>query len=93
MVTHTKAYNNHYYKRRRQALLQFFGGKCNRCGELYTPWLELHHVNGANEPNHVRARKGGWGTIHEIVKLINEGRDAEIELLCQKCHTKEHNAL
>jgi hypothetical protein len=70
----------------RAALLEFFGGKCVRCGFAEGAGLQLDHINGDGHKD----RKAGKGHKREqlaLVKLDPDAARAKYQLLCANCNT------
>jgi hypothetical protein len=62
-------------------MIEKFGGCCRLCGAKEK--LEFHYrENGSSKA------KGGWQHLNFIINSMLEGKP--IDLLCRKCHLKEH---
>ena len=72
------------YRRRRRALLERLGGRCERCGSEDLDRLQFHHV----ENGHDTHGQGGWNALIRVEREVEEG--VRIELLCKECHELLH---
>ncbi len=73
-------------KNMRAAILDFFGGKCLRCGFSDPRALHLDHINGDGN----KERKVGKGNKWDQYRLIlsdPETARARYQLLCANCNT------
>jgi hypothetical protein len=73
--TYKKGYNRGY----RKAIIDFLGGKC-KCGETSYYQLEIHHLNGLEQPHR---------NITDYKKILMG--EEEAELMCKKCHPDTDN--
>jgi hypothetical protein len=70
----------------RQSLLDFFGGKCVRCGISDPRALHIDHVNGDGN----KERKIGKGSKRDQYALVQsdpESARTKYQLLCANCNT------
>jgi len=75
----------------RRKLLDFLGGRCQRCGIADERLLQFHHANGGGNQHRREAATapGGKGTSYryyaELLAWARE-RPGSVELLCANCH-------
>lgn len=74
-------------KIRKVKLMQFLGGKCNRCGynKNYAA-LQFHHINPKEKEFNIDIRKC---SNYNWDRLLDEAK--KCELLCANCHFEHHN--
>ena len=79
MVTNKKGYVADWYKKKREALIEELGGKCDMCCSHYN--LEIHHVKPLNgdRPNGRLERLAEW--------VANKDN---LRVLCHNCHCNVH---
>lgn len=76
-------YHREYYKKRKQKVIDYLGGKCVKCGT--TERLEVDHIDPKQKSFHINKRLS-----------LNQIKDelAKCQLLCTPCHrakTSEEN--
>jgi len=69
-----------YISKKKKRLMNYLGGKCQRCGYSFAPVLEFHHMAFNKDKN-------GWNSSKNIESLIKDGT---IMLLCSNCHQEIH---
>jgi 5-methylcytosine-specific restriction endonuclease McrA len=75
-------------RRRKEKLVQRFGGKCKLCGyDRYAGALEFHHVDPSQKSFGISAR--GFG--RSIAKTIQEAE--KCILICANCHREVEGGL
>lgn len=79
-----------YNARRRKETLDFFGGKCVRCGFDDVRALHIDHVNGGGK----KERDGGRHGLFDLWKITRKDpvmARATFQLLCANCNSiKRH---
>lgn len=72
-----------YRRRRKQKLIELFGGKCCLCGyDKCVAALHFHHLNPKEKSFGIASR----GLTHSWEKLKKEAR--KCVLLCSNCHAE-----
>ena len=73
------------YQRVRNHFIRLFGGKCQKCGSIWTHTFEFHH----NIPPKIRG--SGRGRRERMWEWFDAYADNNLELLCHDCHVKLHS--
>jgi len=80
----TKVYMTLYYRKRKQKLIEMFGGCCNKCGyDKCQAALVFHHIK--NKSFTLGNINGLFRKWSEVIKEAKK-----CELLCANCHTELH---
>jgi hypothetical protein len=78
----TRDYARNQRARRRQLLLNHYGGRCACCGESHWQFLAIDHINGGGTKHRAEIGKGEaffkW--------LIREGLPEGFRCLCHNCN-------
>lgn len=84
---------NDWYRRKREAIVQARGSRCERCGGPEP--FEFHHdrPTGLNG-RHVDEAHGRWrgrGMNHRVLDLMKHPK--AYVMLCVACHTRQHSII
>jgi len=73
----------YHYRRHRDDLIQFLGGKCERCGITDFRVLQVDHVNGGGHREIVERLRGKyWKDYHDLIRADR----SRYQLLCANCN-------
>src|SRR3989344_3279114 len=74
--------------KKKQRLVEMFGGKCNVCGyKKYVGAMDFHHVNPENKSFALSVK----GLCYSWETILKEAR--KCVLLCKNCHAEVENGL
>lgn len=73
-----KAYHQQYYRKRRQEIIDYLGGKCVKCNA--TDNLEVDHIDPSQKSHDVSKRMSLKNNKEEFDKC---------QLLCNSCHKEK----
>lgn len=83
-------YHNDYHinfgKRKRQQVLDAYGGKCVCCNENNPAFLAIDHINNDGSLD----RNKGIRSQQLIIKIIRENFPDKYQILCHNCNTAKH---
>jgi len=71
------------YQKLRDNTLNYYGAKCNCCGETNKFFLTFHHINGGGSRHRKEIGSGGRTLVQWIV---NNNYPNTIEILCFNCN-------
>lgn len=77
-----KATQQTYYLRRKQKVIDAYGGRCACCGETELVFLTIDHINGDGGAHR---KELGAKTVH-LSWYITHGFPAGFQVLCANCH-------
>ena len=82
-----KAQAKRAYRKRRIAIIERLGSKCEACGHTDHRALQVHHRHGGGSQE--REAKG-WRYHLDMAKLSTVELAEQFRLLCANCHQVEH---
>jgi 5-methylcytosine-specific restriction endonuclease McrA len=73
-------------RKNKRKLVEFFGGKCTKCGyDRYVGALEFHHL----DPNSKEFGMGAGGISWSFKRMVEEAK--KCILVCSNCHREIHS--
>ena len=81
----TPKYDKEHSRHRRKEVLNFLGGKCEKCGIDDWRVLQIDHINGGGG----KERKSGYNFAKIRKDVFEYGRN-KYQVLCANCHILKH---
>lgn len=76
-MKNSKEYNRKYYYKRRNAIIEYLGGKCKKCNSKEN--LEIDHINKKTKSFNITKRL-------TLNSSIVQDELKKCQLLCKECH-------